>query len=142
MNISKNFTLEEMLRSASATRKGYKEQFAPPDHIVQNLTALAVNILQPLRDELRQSIFISSGYRCERLNTDVGGAKNSQHMTGEAADLQATGTMSNKVIFETIKKLKLPYDQLIWEFGDQNEPAWVHVSFGKRNRREILYIGK
>jgi hypothetical protein len=142
MNLTKNFTLEEMLRSSTASRRGYKEQFDPAPEIIRNLTSLSDNVLQPLRDYLKVPIFVSSGYRCLRLNKAVGGACGSQHLTGEAADLQAVGRMENRELFEAVKKAKLPFDQLIWEYGDQDNPDWVHVSFSARNRRQVLYVGR
>lgn len=140
MNLAKNFTLEEMLRSRTAEKNGYKEQFTPSKEVIQNLTGLCLNILQPLREYLGIPVFVGSGYRCKRLNDAVRGVETSQHRTGEAADLQATGKMGNAELFEAIKAAKLPFDQLIWEFGDKDNPAWVHVSFSARNRRQILYL--
>lgn len=142
MQLTKNFTLEEMIRSSTASRRGFKEQFKPGPEIVSNLQGLCTNVLQPLRDYIKMPIFVSSGYRCEQLNRAVGGVKNSQHLTGEAADLQAVGSMENRELFEAIKKAKLPFDQLLWEFGDDLNPDWVHVSFSKQNRRQILFIGR
>jgi hypothetical protein len=107
--------------------------------VIANLKLLCENILQPLRDEVG-AISISSGFRCEKVNKLIGGAVGSQHQTGEAADIKGI-TVSNKVLFDKIRALKLPYDQLIHEFGTKDNPAWVHVSFSKRNRRQVLYIG-
>ena len=140
MNLTKNFTLEELLRSSRAEKSGFKEQFKPSAEVIANLTALAVHILQPIRDYLGHAIFVSSGYRCQELNAAVKGAKNSQHLKGQAADLQALGEFSNKDIFEAIIAAKLPFDQLLWEFGNSDNPAWVHVSYSSRNRRQILYV--
>lgn len=140
MNLTTHFTLEEMLESQTARRKNIAEQFIPPQNIVDNLISLCQNILEPLRTGINEPIKVSSGYRCPRLNQTIGGAPNSQHMAGEAADIQGTG-LSNKQLFEKVQQLDLPYDQLIWEFGDELNPAWVHVSFGPRNRRQILHIG-
>lgn len=142
MHLSENFTLEEMIRSSTASRRGYKEQFAPGPEIIANLKDLCVNVLQPLRLYIKKPVFVSSGFRCERLNKAVGGVKNSQHLTGEAADLQAVGDMENRELFEAIKKSGIPFDQLLWEFGDHNNPDWVHVSFSKNNRGQVLYIGR
>jgi zinc D-Ala-D-Ala carboxypeptidase len=142
MHLSENFTLEEMIRSSTASRRGYKEQFTPDPEIIANLKELCVHVLQPLRLYIKKPIFVSSGYRCERLNKAVGGVKNSQHLTGEAADLQAVGDMENRQLFEAIKKSGIEFDQLLWEFGDQNNPDWVHVSFAKHNRKQVIYIGR
>lgn len=139
MNLSKNFTLEEMIRSGTASRLGFKEQFTPDSEVKENLTALCVHVLQPLRDFLKQSLFVSSGYRCPRLNKAIGGANGSQHLSGEAADINATGTMSNNEIIAAIKHAKLPIDQCIVEFRDENgEPNWIHVSYSDKRRGEFL----
>lgn len=139
MQLTKNFTLEELLRSGSAQRSGFKEQFTPSPEVIANLTALAVHVLQPLRDYLGQSIFVSSGYRCERLNKAIGGAKTSQHLTGEAADIQATGTMENLKLVEALKRAKISWDQCIIEFVQPDgQPAWIHVSYSSQRRGEIL----
>lgn len=140
MKLSPNFTLEEMLESQTARRKGIAEQFTPPPEVIANLKALCKNILQPLRDAIGGPIKISSGYRCPRLNKAIGGAKNSQHMAGEAADIQGLNGMTNKQLFNKIKQLGLPFDQMIWEFGNDQNPAWVHVSFGPRHRRQIIRV--
>lgn len=140
MHLTKNFTLEEMIRSGTAMRHGYKEQFDPSEEVIFNLTRLCVNVLQPLRDHLGTPIFVSSGYRCPRLNKAVGGAKNSEHLTGCAADLQGLGNVSNRMLFEAIKKHIPEFSQLLWEFGDQDNPDWVHVSFSHHNKRQILFI--
>jgi zinc D-Ala-D-Ala carboxypeptidase len=140
MKLSPNFTLEEMLESQTARRKGIAEQFTPPPEVIANLRALCKNILQPLRDAIGGPIKISSGYRTPRLNRAIGGARNSQHMVGEAADIQGLGGMTNKQLFNKIKQLGLPFDQMIWEFGNDQNPAWVHVSFGPRNRRQIIRV--
>ena len=86
-NLTKNFFLRELLVSQTAVRKGIKEQFNPGDEIVKNLTALCANVLQPLRDQLRLSLSVSSGYRCERVNLAIGGVTKSQHQFGQAADI-------------------------------------------------------
>lgn len=140
MKLSPNFTLEEMLESQTARRKGIAEQFTPPPEVINNLRALCKNILQPLRDSVGGPIKISSGYRTPRLNRAIGGARNSQHMVGEAADIQGLNGMTNKQLFNKIKQMNLPFDQLIWEFGNDQNPAWVHVSFGPRNRRQIIRV--
>ena len=141
MNLSKNFTLEELIESPTARRLGYTEQFSPPQNIVTNLTSLCTHILQPLRDKAGP-ISTSSGWRCERANKAVGGSVTSQHMSGMAADISAIkGT--NALLFKKIQELGLPWDQLIWEYGTKTEPAWVHVSFNPNGkpRKQILYTG-
>lgn len=140
MNLSKNFTLDEMLESQTARRKVIQEQFTPSENVKENLRKLCVNVLQPLRDKLGKPIHVSSGYRCKRLNKAIGGAVTSQHTEGKAADLQGIG-ITNKELFDFIKD-NLIFDQLIFEYGTKEEPAWVHVSYDdKRMRKQVLYIG-
>jgi len=137
----KYFTLDELLESQTARRRKITEQFNPSDKVISNLNELVENILDPLREAYGKPIKISSGYRSQRLNTIIGGAVNSQHLLGQAADIQALDGRNN-VLFEMIKAHNLPFDQLIWEYGTKTNPAWVHVSYGPRNRKEILYIPK
>lgn len=130
----KYFTIEELSFSQTASRKNIDN--TPDGRVRANLTALVANILDPLREAYGKPIIVTSGYRCAKLNKAVGGVKNSQHLTGEAADIQAVSKMpkDNKEIFDLIKKLKLPFDQLIDEYG----MAWVHVSYSKRNRKQVI----
>lgn len=130
MKLGKHFTLDEFMQSQTAARKGIDN--IPTPEAVANLEALVINILDPLRDRLGVPITISSGYRSPALNKTVGGAKNSQHLTGEAADINCPAIGQEK-LFETLKVSGLPFDQLIDEFG-----SWVHVSFGIKDRREVL----
>jgi uncharacterized protein YcbK (DUF882 family) len=136
----KYFTLAELLESQAARRKNITEQFNPPGEVVLALNNLVDNILDPLRESYGKPIRISSGYRCKRVNAAVGGASTSQHLLGQAADIQAADGL-NMPLFEFIKEMNLPFDQLLWEYGTKTNPAWVHVSFGPRNRKQILYIG-
>ena len=108
-----------------------------------NLTALVDAVLDPLREKYGRPIHVSSGYRCSRLNKAVGGAVNSQHTTGEAADIYVTRPKEIAELFSLIY-YTLPYDQLIWERGTDEAPAWIHVSYREGcNRRECLrYDGK
>lgn len=135
IQLSKNFTLAEMLESQAARRLKLVEQFNPDALIQQNLLDLVTHILQPLRDFVGP-VDVSSGYRCPALNKAVGGAHNSQHLYGQAADLKGVGKITNKMLYETIIDLKLPFDQLINEFSF----SWVHVSYGPRRRGQILAI--
>ena len=133
MNLSKDFVLEEFIRSVTATRLGLDNSVTPD--IIQNLTNLCVNVLQPLRDWYGKPIRIASGYRCQALNAYIGGSLNSQHMVGQAADIDTIE--DNVKLFDHILQ-GLPYDQLIWEFG-LKVPAWIHVSFNVyKNRKQIL----
>ena len=97
------------------------------------LTAAAV--FQPVRDFFNKPIGVTSMYRTKELNEKIGGASSSQHTKGEAIDIDADvfdNGITNKEIFDFINT-NLDYDQLIWEFGDKDEPAWVHVSYKADN---------
>lgn len=144
MKLSKNLTLVEVIRSESAKRNGI-DNFPTPEHL-ENLKKLATNIFQPIRDHFKTPIIISSGYRSEKLNRLVPGTSiTSQHCSGEAIDIDMDGTkIKNKQIFDFIKN-NLDFDQLIWEFGDDNNPAWVHVSYessGKQRKQVLRAIKK
>lgn len=134
MNLSKNFTLAEL----TTTSTGLPND--PTGTAIDCLTALATNILQPLRDHLQRPITVTSGYRSPEVNKAVGGKLDSQHGRGEAADIVVPG-MAPEAVAQTIIDLRLPYDQVIIERA--NGKAWVHVSYSPRNRREVLtYNGK
>jgi len=140
MKLTENFSLPELLESNTATRLGIREQFAPPQSIIQSLTDLCINILQPLRDELGP-IKLSSGYRSAKLNQAVKGSSSSQHCKGEAADCNyiKNGVEDNLTLAKKVVELNLPFDQMILEFGTVNNPAWIHLSYSRnRQRGEIL----
>jgi len=132
--LSENFTLREFVISQVAIRLGIDN--TPSEKIVQNLKDLCQNVLQPLRNEYGKPIYISSGYRCRVLNRAIGGSDDSDHIFGRAADIDVGE--DNILLFAMIYK-HLDFDQLIWEFGDETEPAWIHVSWRRQNnRREVL----
>ena len=134
--ISKNFTLAELCNSAAAKRFGINNN--PDDKVIKNLELLAKNILQPIRDHFDKAIHVVSGYRSPGLNKKVGGASNSQHLIGQAVDIDNDNThISNAEIFNYIKE-NLKFDQLIWEFGNDESPDWVHVSYSAKPRKQIL----
>jgi zinc D-Ala-D-Ala carboxypeptidase len=138
MQLSKNLTLAEVIRSESAKRKGISNQ-PTPIHL-DNFKKLAINIFQPIREHFNVPIHISSGYRSKALNTAIGGSLTSQHCQGEAIDIDMDGTsITNAQIFNFIKD-KLNFDQLIWEFGNEKNPDWVHVSYEStgKQRKQIL----
>jgi len=138
MRLSKNLTLREAIKSNTATRLGIDN--TPEEWEIHNLQAVAENVFQPVRDHFGVPIAVSSGYRSKKLNKAIGGSKYSQHMIGEALDLDADvyGKVTNAEIFNYIKN-NLEWDQMIWEFGDDEEPNWVHVSYKEsgRNRKQI-----
>lgn len=131
MKLSKNFTLEEMTKSATAQRLGISN--SPKDNEVENLRKLCENILQPLRDEYNKPIIVSSGFRVEKLNKAVGGSPTSEHRYGMAADIHSISDTKedNKEIFDLIVKMDLPYGQLINEFNYD----WIHVSYNPTRKR-------
>ena len=128
MNLSKNLTLAEVTKSTTAKRLGIDN--TPDDWVTENLRQVAINIFQPLREAFGCPIYVSSGYRSAELNTAIGGSRRSQHVEGRAFDLDADvyGGCTNSQIFNWIKE-NLEFDQLIWEFGDSDNPDWVHVSY-------------
>lgn len=133
--MGKYFTVQELCKSSTAKQK--KIANIPTPEIARNLTALIDNILDPLREAFGRPIAVNSGYRCHALNKAVGGVLNSQHLTGHAADLTTGTIVGNQALFNLIRKLGLPFDQLI----DESHYAWVHVSYDpKRNRRQVLKL--
>lgn len=132
----KYFTIKELTASATAKRKGIDNR--PTQDVTTALVALVDNVLDPLRQAYGKPIIVTSGYRCTKLNKAVGGASFSQHVKGEAADIRSVSDdpKENKVIFDLIRRLNLPFDQLIWEYGERNTgPDWVHVSFSRFKKR-------
>ena len=129
-----------MTKSTTAKRLGIDN--TPDDEwVIENLKAIADVIFQPLRDSFRCPIFVSSGYRSPDLNAAIGGSKRSQHMEGRALDLDADvyGGCTNSEIFNWIRE-NVEFDQMVWEFGDEDNPDWVHVSYVRDgvNRKRCL----
>lgn len=135
MRLSNNFTLQEMVHSYTAVKKGILNE--PNEAQIENMRILCENVLQPLRDALGP-IHISSGFRSVKLNTAIGGSSSSQHcaLKGAASDIDMG--KRNAEVFNYIKE-NLEWDQLIWEFGTDENPSWVHVSYHEgHNRKQIL----
>ena len=88
MKLSNSFSLSEMLKSNTANRKGIEEQYKPSKEVIDNLTRLCKKVLQPIRDSLEMPVRVTSGYRCKELNKAIGGSSKSQHVKGEAADIE------------------------------------------------------
>lgn len=125
--ISKHISFKEAIKSNTATRLGINN--TPDDYQVSNMVNIAINLFEPLREFVGGPIKINSFFRCEDLNRAIGGSSRSQHCEGRAIDLDDTfGHKTNSEMFHYIKD-NLDFDQLIWEFGDDNNPDWVHVSF-------------
>ena len=128
----KYFSIEELTASTEARKMGIDN--TPTPDAMTNLGELVEAVLDPLREKYGYPIHVISGYRCPRLNKAVGGSATSQHMTGEAADIYVGNYKERSELFSIIYYL-LPYDQLIWEKGDDEAPAWIHVSYREGNNR-------
>jgi uncharacterized protein YcbK (DUF882 family) len=140
MNLSQHFTLEEMTKSQTGLRKGIDN--TPGQKEIDNLKQLCEHVLEYIRIRFGKPVTINSGYRSTKLNKAIGGAKNSQHMTGQAADIEIVG-IDNKTLFSWIKD-NMEFDQLILEYYKEGVPdsGWVHVSWNSNgNRKQVLTIG-
>jgi zinc D-Ala-D-Ala carboxypeptidase len=147
MQLSKNFSLKEMIRSDYASRKGIDN--TPSSLVVNNLMLLADKVLQPIRDQFG-AVIINSGYRSPQLNVAIGGSKTSDHVLGLAADIEVPN-LSNYMLAKWCEQ-NLKFKQLILEFytpGDVDS-GWVHISYGskqqvltavKENGKTIYKIG-
>lgn len=130
----KYFTIEELTRSTTAQLRDIDN--TPSQQVIENLTALVDNVLDPLRAAWGKPIHVNSGYRCPALNKAVGGVPASQHMKGEAADITAGNRTSNRKLYSLLRNLELPVDQAINEHDFQ----WIHISYGPRHRRHFFAI--
>ncbi len=128
MKLSEHLSVKEVTKSNTASRHGIDN--TPTVSHLHALKEVAEHIFEPLRLHFAVPIGVSSGYRSSALNEAIGGSKRSQHSHGQALDLDADiyGKITNADIFYRIKD-HLEFDQLIWEFGTDEEPAWVHVSY-------------
>ena len=130
----KYFTIKELCKSSTATQKRIDN--TPNSEIVNNLKQLVDQVLDPLRKRYGKPIKVNSGYRCEQLNKAVKGAVNSQHIKGLAADITAGSVEENKVLFQLVQELNLPFDQLI----DEKNFSWIHVSVSNKPRKQVLHL--
>ena len=140
MKLSEHLDLSEVIRSESAKRNGISNM--PTEGHIANFKLLAEKVFEPIRLNFRCPINLSSGYRSVELNKCIGGSLTSQHCTGEAIDIDMDGTphaVTNKMVFNYIKDY-LEFDQLIWEFGTDDNPDWVHVSYEStgKQRKQVL----
>ena len=135
--ISKHISYKEAVGSNYAKQKGIKNK--PNEEQVENMKLLAEKMFEPLREWVDAPIKVNSMFRSLELNTALKGSKTSSHMKGEAMDITSMGGKSNLEMFHYIKD-NLCFDQLIWEFG--KEPKWLHVSFSKNNRQQVLVTKK
>jgi len=134
MNLSAHVTLAEFENSPTATTHGINNKMSLSQ--IESAKLLCENVFEPLRIHLNTPIKISSGFRSLQVNKMIGGASTSQHTKGEAMDLQIGAKGFNFI------KDKLQFDQLIWEFGNDENPAWVHVSYSSKNRKQVLKATK
>ena len=134
MNLTKNFTLAELVYSTTAKARGIDNSLPP--YLMRNAQALAER-LQLIRDTLGVPITISSGYRCPELNKAVGGTKSSQHQLCLAADIHAKGYTAQE-LFELISGSNFGFDQLILEKIGGKE--WVHISVQPMERNDDFSI--
>jgi len=125
--ISKHISYKEGTRSVTAIRKGIEN--IPTDYHLTNMEAIAHNIFEPLREWVGGPIKINSFFRSPELNTAIGGSGKSQHCQGRAIDIDDTyGHKTNAEMYKYIKA-NLNFDQMIWEFGTDDNPDWVHISY-------------
>ena len=136
--ISKHISYKEATRSTTALRLGIEN--IPNEYELQNMEMVAKHIFEPLRQAIDAPIKINSFFRCEELNKAIGGSSKSQHCQGRAIDIDDIyGHVSNAFMYYYIKD-NLDFDQLIWEFGTDDSPDWVHVSYVDEdsNRKRCL----
>jgi len=137
MNISEHISLKEALRSNTAKRLGIDNM--PNNETLITMQITAQHVFEPLRNHFNEPIYISSFYRSPELNTAIGGSTKSQHCKGEAIDIDDVYSKATNADFFNYIKEKLEFDQLIWEFGNNEQPDWVHVSYNLgKNRMRIL----
>ena len=130
----KYFTIKELTRSTTAELRGIDN--TPSQQVINNLTALVENVLDPLREAWGAPIHVNSGYRCAALNKAVGGVPTSQHILGEAADITVGTRAKNQRLYALLRQLDLPVDQAI----NEHDFRWIHVSYGPRHRRRYFAI--
>ena len=143
MQLSKHFSLREMVKSQTAERLGIDN--TPPEEVIPKLTFLCSQVLEPIRERTEKPIIITSGYRCPELSKAIGSSEKSQHCKGEAVDIECIG-LSTLHLAEMIIN-HVDFDQCILEFYNPNDPAggWIHASYNEKgnNRKQVLtYDGK
>jgi len=134
MNLTKNFTLAELTYANPI--HGIENN--PSPMVIENLKLLAEKVLQPIRDHFKIPVIVTSGYRSPEYNLRIGGAINSQHMRGEAVDIDL-GEKNGEVFWWCVQNMH--FDQMIWEFGTpppNGNPDWIHISFKKENNRKMV----
>ncbi len=140
-NISANISFKEATYSQTANRLEIENK--PNDTQLKNMKVVAEKVFQPLREWAEHPIKINSFFRSSDLNSAIRGASSSQHLKGQAIDITTLGDKSNGELFEWIRE-NCEFDQLIWEFGNDKNPNWIHVSYvnSKTNRNRVLKAKK
>lgn len=140
MKLSPNFTLKELTTSRYGSIHGIEEQFDPPQKIIDALRDLAVHTLQPLRDKIGSPIGVNSGYRCAEVNRAIGGSRTSFHLRGMAADIRLykSGKVQNALLFKALIEHNIPFTELIWEYGTDAQPQWIHVGYNPSDSRRMI----
>ena len=135
--LSKHISYKEAVRSETATRLNISN--IPTEDILKNMVLVAEEVFEPLRDWAKHPIRVNSFYRSPKLNTAINGSFRSSHLSGQAIDIYTLGKKSNGELFDYIRQ-NLDFDQLIWEFQNNENPRWIHVSFKnkKDNRKDVL----
>ena len=139
--ISEHVSYKEGTRSTTAIRRGISNN--PNNEQLANMELLAEKVFEPLREWVGGPIKINSFFRSPELNKAIGGSTKSQHCHGQAIDIDDTyGKVANSEMYHYVKS-NLDFDQMIWEFGDDDNPAWVHISYvseeENRNRCLLAY---
>ncbi|MGP1514445.1 MAG: D-Ala-D-Ala carboxypeptidase family metallohydrolase [Bacteroidales bacterium] len=136
----KYFTVKELCKTSTGSEN------VPNKGQEANLVFLIENVLDPVREKLRQPIYVTSGFRSQAVNKKVGGVWNSQHCVGQAADITLKNKAENTKLFQLINEMcikgQIEFDQLIWEKGTKAFPQWIHVSYKAvgTNRKQVLYL--
>ena len=136
--ISKNISYKEGVYSNTAIRRGIEN--TPDDEQLNNMELIAEKVFEPLREWVGGPIKINSFFRSQEINTAIGGSHKSQHCKGQAMDIDDTSChKTNAEMYAWIKE-NLDFDQMIWEFGDDDNPNWVHISYvsEEKNRNRCL----
>ena len=136
--ISKHISYKEGVHSNTAMRKGIENM--PSEEHLENMKLIAEKVFEPLRKWVGGPIKINSFYRCPELNKAIGGSSRSQHCKGQAIDIDDTFGIATNADMYTWVKHNLSFDQMIWEFGNDDNPNWVHISYvsEKKNRNRCL----
>lgn len=133
------FTISELCRSNVAERLGIEN--IPNQYQQANMVKLIENLLDPIRKMWGAPIYVNSGFRTARLNKAIGGAINSEHLNGCAADIRAVDIRDNGELFTRIVESGIPFRQLIWEEGTMDYPQWIHISYNESdNKRQIIRL--